>query len=45
MNAKIELDPGMMQSVVGYQEVPKENIMKPVNGQKRMHKGKKQVAG
>jgi hypothetical protein len=43
---EIELNPGMMQSVAEHQEAPKEDaIVKPVEGRKKRHRGRKQAAG
>jgi hypothetical protein len=42
---KIRPDPGIMQSVAEHQKVPKEDVVKPVKGRKRRHRGKEQAAG
>jgi hypothetical protein len=42
---EIEPNPGMMQSVAEHQEAPKDSIVKPVEGRKKRHRGRKQAAG
>jgi hypothetical protein len=43
---KIEPNPEMMQSVEEHQEIPKEGaIVKPVEGRKKRHRGRKLAAG
>jgi hypothetical protein len=43
---EIEPDPRMIQSIAEHQEVPKADaIVKPVRGQKKRHRGRKQAAG
>jgi hypothetical protein len=40
-----KIDPGMMQSTEEHQDVPSEDVVRPVKGMKNRHRGQKSTAG